>query len=610
MEPIDGATTFHSLKRPIGLSRVRCRVDEVDGSVRSTLLYEECCGIFEARTLDEVAAVLVSVERAVRAGFTAVGFVSYEAAPAFDQALTVLSGPTPSLPLAWFAIFDRAIVPEPASLDDNPTSGPSSWRCDIDEETHQVAVETVRAAIGRGETYLTNLTTRYRRSWGRDESPTNLFTHLSQHYTSGQHVLIETEEWAVACASPERFFSLKDSVLTVQPMKGTAPRGRWLADDDAVGQSLRASAKEQSENVMVVDMMRNDLALVATTGSVQVPVLCEIERHPTMWHMTSTVTATLRPDCGLVDVFGALFPCASVTGAPKASTMHHISQVESSARGLYCGAVGVLRHSGDSIEMNFSVAIRTAVIDHRGGEVTYGTGGGITWDSVASQEWAELQLKAQSLWTHDAGAPEPPAIVETMYAGVGEIRNLDRHLARLRDSATYFAYSVPQDMVAQITRYASTRPDTRLRVILHSNGELVCESYPLPLSPSGPIRLCVDGVPVSSTSAYLFHKTTQRRVYEERSARHQHADDVMLINECGEVTETTRANLAALIDGVWWTPSLECGLLPGVERGRLLELGQLRERRLTVADVQQADAVAITNSLRGWQPAVVISCED
>ncbi len=609
MAPIDGSSTLRSLKRPDGLARIRCRVDEVHGSVRSTVHYEECQGIFEAHALDEVASVLVDVERAVRAGFTAVGFVSYEAAPAFDRALTV-RGASLSVPLAWFALFDRAVATEEVRLDARPAPGASSWRCDIDEVAHQEAVETVRAAIGRGETYLTNLTTRFRRPWGSDESPNDLFTHLSQQYTTGQHVLIETDEWSVVCASPERFFSLNDSVLMVQPMKGTAPRGRWLADDDAVGQSLRASAKEQSENVMVVDMMRNDLALIATTGSVQVPILCEIERHPTMWHMTSTVTATLRPECGLVDIFGALFPCASVTGAPKASTMRHISRVESSARGLYCGAVGVVRPSGDTIEANFSVAIRTAVIDHRAGEVTYGAGGGITWDSVASQEWAELQLKAQSLWTHDASDRDLPALFETMFVGVGEVRNLARHVARLRDSATYFSHAMPHDVVEQITRYASTRPNSRLKVLLHPTGELVCESSPLPLSRTGPLRLCIDQVPVDSTSPYLFHKTTQRQVYEERSARHPHADDALLVNERGEVTETTRANVAALIDGVWWTPPLESGLLPGVERGRLLELGELRERTLTVADVQQADAVAIMNSLRGWQAAVVVPCQE
>jgi para-aminobenzoate synthetase / 4-amino-4-deoxychorismate lyase len=629
---------------------VRCRFDEATGLSSRAVELSDVRGTLQAWTLPEVEGVLAEAEAATRQGWTAAGFVAYDAAPAFDAALSVPSGQAPSagvgagvdLPLAWFGLFAHSHPAEPLprvvsfptgprgrpgpsgshlGTPDGARSGGPLWACEIGSEEHGRAVGAIREAIAAGDTYLTNYTTRFRRPWLPTDDPFSLYQRLVSGHSSGLHAYIETEDWVVASGSPELFFDLRSDRLTARPMKGTAPRGRWSDEDRRVAEELRTSPKERAENLMVVDLVRNDLGRVAVPGTVEVPGFCRIERHPTVWQLTSTVTATARPGTGLTDVFAALFPCASVTGAPKVATMRIISALEPSARGVYCGAIGFLRRvetttpEPGGLEARFSVAIRTAVVHKRRQLVEYGSGGGITWDSTSAAEWDETLVKTRVLAEGSAAGPPPPALLETMRfdpsmasGETGGIRNLHRHIDRMTASAAYFGYRRPADLCQRLLGAVARSGPARVRLLLHCDGTVDIELHPLAgeaSSAAHPCELCIDDLTVDPSDAGLFHKTTDRRRYDESNARHPRADDVIFVNDRGEVTETTRANLAVRIGRRWFTPPLECGLLPGIERGRLVECGTLTERVITVHELRAADAVATVSSLRGWRPATV-----
>lgn len=602
---------------------MRCRIDHSAAGAGSIELRRPL-GQLASRQISDVTAILAEAEAAARRGRYVAGFVAYDAAPAFDPAFRVsTSSPQcraiATLPLAWFGLFADAepvpSLPRAMHTAAREEGGVPGWDCEVDPHTHATAVKTIRDVIARGDAYLVNYTTRFRRPWSPDDDPFELYSRLTASYRGGYHVF-ETDSWAVACGSPELFFEHSSGILTTRPMKGTAPRGLWSLDDACRADMLRTSPKERAENVMVVDLLRNDLGRIALTGSVEVPNLWRLEQHPSLWQLTSTVTARTAGNVGLAEVFGVLFPCASVTGAPKVSAMSVIADIEPSPRSIYCGAVGFLEpHLGPPHRhptARFAVAIRTAVIDKAQGLGEYGTGGGITCESLESREWAEVLLKARAL----VGPPPTTlgadqGLIETMAFETdgrgGAVRNLRDHLARLKASARYFGLACPPDGEETIAKaVAGLSTPALVRLVLRATGVLEIETAALDLEiAASTLHLCVDLEPVSSSEVMLFHKTTDRRRYDERMHRHSAADDVVLVNERNEVTETTRANLAVRLGGEWYTPALHCGLLPGVERARMLAAGHLAERVVTVDDLRAASAVATLSSLRGWRDARV-----
>ena len=400
--------------------------------------------------------MLAEVEAAARRGLYAAGFVTYEAAPAFDPALRVHAPLAAAqtgahLPLAWFGLFADASPAAP--LPRNPPTAPAGarskagdWVCEVNQQMHGDGVRQIRDEIAAGNTYLVNLTTRFHRAWSPADDPFELYQRLVGSYAGGYHAYLETPDWAVAAGSPELFFEWSPPDIVTRPMKGTARRGRWSGEDELLARALSTSSKERAENIMVVDLLRNDLGRIAVPGGVTVPTLCELEQHPTVWQMSSTVRATTPPPVGLPEIFGALFPCASVTGAPKVSTMSVIARLERSPRGVYCGAIGLVQPAppgtAASPSARFAVAIRTAVVDRSRQTASYGSGGGITWDSKGHREWEEVLLKARAL--EAVGESQVvDGLIETMafYPSLGSggtIRHLGDHLARLDASARYF----------------------------------------------------------------------------------------------------------------------------------------------------------------------------
>jgi para-aminobenzoate synthetase/4-amino-4-deoxychorismate lyase len=380
-------------------------------------------------------------------------------------------------------------------------------------------------------------------------------------------------------------------------------------EDREQSRRLLASSKEQAENLMIVDLLRNDLGRVAEVGSVVVDELFALERYPTVWQLTSQVSARLRPGTGLLELFRALFPCGSVTGAPKRRTMQLIEDLEPTPRGIYCGAVGLVAPPSAPFRARFNVAIRTAVVDRATGEGVYGAGGGITWGSDASAERAELHAKAAVL-AHDVTEHE---LLETVAFVPGDgLRNLPRHLARMADSADWAGFRFDGTAVLETVQQAvaGRGEPARVRVLLDRSGHVAVELEAMPPAGRLPVRLALDDDPVDAASPWLQHKSTRRDVYLTRALRHPEADDVVLVNQHGELTETTTANLALRIAGRWCTPPTTSGCLPGVERARLLDLGRLHERVLSVGDLRDAEQIAVLNSLRGWRPAALLGGPD
>ncbi|SCX39528.1 para-aminobenzoate synthetase / 4-amino-4-deoxychorismate lyase [Klenkia marina] len=557
-------------------------------------LFPAPAGVVVARTVAQVQPALREVEAAVADGAWAHGFLSYEAAPGLDPSLAVRAPEDGDPPLVWFALSERPTA-APA-LADGESTGP--WVLDRTDDEHARAVAQVRALIAAGETYQVNLTDRLRAPCA---DPAALHAGLVRAQRCAYGALVDTGTHVVASASPELFLEWSGRRVRTRPMKGTAARGRTTAEDDAAVAQLRASPKERAENLMIVDLLRNDLGRVAEVGGVEVTELFTAERYPTVWQLVSEVQATLRPDVGLVELLAATFPCGSVTGAPKAAAMRAIAELEASPRGVYCGAVGWLAPPGEPVSGRLSVAIRTAVV--AGGQAVYGAGGGITWSSDAAAERRELRAKAAVL-TAPTGGFE---LLETLgHTAAGGFTHLPEHLARLADSAAYCGFACdPVAVLAALEQAVAGRRSSRVRLTLDRAGR-VTVTVTDPPAATGPVRLAVDTVPVDAASPWLQHKTTRRGVYTAAAARHPDADDVVLVNERGEVTETTIATLCARLDGDWWTPPTTSGCLPGTARARLLTDGALAERVLTVADLHAADELAVVSSLRGWRSAVLL----
>jgi len=545
--------------------------------------------VIVARTVGEVRDALRRVERAAEAGLYAAGFVAYEAAPAFDPAFRVRAGV--EVPLVWFGVFDGPSQDAPAP--GGGEFGLSAWEPSVTRGEYERRVGEARGQIARGYTYQVNYTLRLRARFEGDDFA--FYERLRRAQRTRYAAYVNAGRFRVLSASPELFFRREGRRVVARPMKGTARRGRWREEDEAVRARLASSEKDRAENVMIVDLMRSDLGRVAEAGSVGAAPLFEVERYPTVFQMTSTVGATLRDGTTLEEIFAALFPCGSVTGAPKVETMKIISGLEGSPRGVYCGAVGVVAPGGAAL---FNVAIRTAVLDAETGAAEYGTGGGVTWDSNARDEYEEALDKARLL----AEAAPDFELLETLRLEAGRYLLLEEHLARLAASAEYFDFRVSADAArAALEEHAAPFPEgaRRVRLLASEGGAVRVESEPLAEWAGGPLPVALAREPVSKLDRFLYHKTTRREVYDSRRAAHPGAADVLLWNEQGELTEFTNGNLVVEIDGRCFTPPRECGLLAGTLRASLLREGRVTERVLTPPDLGRASRCWLVNGVRG-----------
>ncbi len=581
------------------LSSIRC---EIDFPMLATLTPSERLrhaltapvALHVASRIEDVAAVLSAVSQASARGRWCVGFVAHEAAPAFDAALVVQRGASTARPLAWFAEFVAPESPREQGRETNSYQV-GEWRSDIDHVAFRDKVESIRGDIREGRFYQVNLTTRLAAEFSGDAFA--FYRALQSAQPNGYHAYIDTGDTQLLSVSPELFFTLHDGKVTTQPMKGTAPRGDTPEADERIAWELTHSDKERAENLMIVDLLRNDLSRIAKPNSVEVTALFALQPLPSVWQMTSTIDATLREGLGLSDVFRALFPCGSVTGAPKVEAMHAIQELETTPRGAYCGAIGYVAPAVDGhVRACFNVGIRSVWIEH--GRAVCGVGGGITWDSTAEGEWAEVIYKSRFV----KRASKPFELLETLRLEEGAFALLERHLDRLENSARHFRFvfdraSVLRDL--DKLRVAHPHGAWRARLLLDRDGGMRAEATMLDEPPANASFRLADA-PISSADEFLLHKTTRREIYERHAPHEQAVFDTLLWNERGELTEFTRANLVVELDGILWTPPVSCGLLNGTLRDELVAWGVLQERVLRREDLASAESIWWLNGLRGW----------
>jgi len=562
------------------------------------LRFRDPVEIVMADNLDSVLPQLRYVEQAVtQRGLHAAGFVSYEAAPAFDPALAVRA--PKSLPLMWFGLYDRVAPIDLPSPSEPSAYSLGEWTPSIDWIGYAQAIARIKQDIADGYTYQVNYTYRLRAQFRGD--PWNLFLRLVGAQQASYSAFVDTGPHVICSVSPELFFRLEGRDLISKPMKGTAARGRTLAEDRAQQEWLRNSEKNRAENVMIVDMIRNDMGRIADIGSVSVPTLFAIERYPTLLQMTSTATA--RTDAPWWQIMAALFPCASITGAPKVRTMRIIAELETEPRGVYTGCIGYLAPGRTA---QFNVAIRTVTIDRKAGTAEYGIGGGIVWDSDAADEYRECQLKAQVLTQARRDFDLLESLLWTPESGYFL---LDRHTQRLADSAEYFG--IPLDVQRVGERLAALSPtldrcDHKVQLVVSRQGRLDVRATPLDRIPiRQPARVALAAQPIDSNDPFLYHKTTRRPAYEAARAARPGYDDVLVWNERGELTESTIANIVVEKDGALVTPPVTCGLLPGTFRAWLLEQNVIRERVIRLEEIKDGQTMYLINSVRKWIDAVL-----
>jgi para-aminobenzoate synthetase/4-amino-4-deoxychorismate lyase len=579
--------------------------------------------IIAAHDINAVVPALARVEDATRSGSWAAGFITYEAAPAFEPAMQVRGGG--SLPLLLFGVFD---APQASAADSTQATDVAlspdialsaapeiTWVEQTSEHAFRTAIGRIHGAIADGATYQVNYTNRLHGAISDMSALSAWYDELRRSQGAGWHAYIDTGSHAILSASPELFFERRGSRIVTRPMKGTRARGRWREEDADHARELQASAKDRAENLMIVDLLRNDLGKIAQTGSVSVPALFDLEKYRTVWQLTSRIEAVLQEDIGLVSIFRALFPCGSVTGAPKINTMKWIAALETAPREVYCGAIGVIEPGGDC---TFSVPIRTVWVDRATGHAEYGTGAGITFDSVADAELGELRAKTAIL--HAA----PPAfeLLETLRLERGCVVRRAGHVERMRRSAEYFGYEFDSTAINQLLDDALAHARTssirsmRVRLLLSRDGGVRAEySAPAPARYDGPdacrnvgepLRtVLLADRPVDGRDPFLCHKTTNRAQYETRRAEMGVAFDVLLWNEHGDITEFTTGNVVLQIGNDLLTPARSAGLLAGVFRAELLEQGTIREARVKRSAIAECRRMWLINSLREWVEVTV-----
>ena len=537
--------------------------------------------IFATR-IDEVFSVLEFAERKSKAGSYVAVMLSYEAAPAFDPVLAVHQAS--DFPHAWAAAFTEP--PSDISIQ-GATINSNSWAPHVSRDEYDAAVTRIRELIAAGDTYQVNYSFPLTSIFKGDTYAWYGSLCLAQGAQYSAYV--DLGRYKVLCLSPELFFERRGNQVSTRPMKGTIHRGRWLAEDRELAEWLRQSVKDRAENVMIVDLLRNDLGKVSVPGSVRVSSLFDIERFETVWQMTSTVESTLKDGVSLVELMSALFPCGSITGAPKIRTMEIIRELERSPRGAYTGTIGLLKPCGGCV---FNVAIRTVVVDGETNQATFGVGGGVTIDSTAEREYEECLVKSRFLHT----SPVEFQLFESMLLEDGEYFLLARHLERLKNSAAYFGFAFPEEEIKTVLNQIAGVGAFKVRLDLRKDGQIETQISRIENADSVKgVALAVN--PVDSSDRFLYHKTTLRDYYSE---------DVIFWNERGEVTESRIANIVVPIDGELLTPPVSSGLLPGTFREQLLAERKIKERVITIEELKNAGEFFLINSVRKWMRVQLI----
>ena len=539
----------------------------------------------KTRDIDQVEALLKEVETYQEAGFYAVGYVSYEAAPAFEKKLAVHPAPLMGEYLLYFTIHEE-VETLPFPEDYEAVDLPANWKEEVEAPAYQEAIKTIHHHIRQGDTYQVNYTVQLSQELETD--PLAIYNRLVVEQKAHYNAFIQHDDVAILSISPELFFEQEDRLLTTRPMKGTTRRGLTNQADLKEAAWLEADPKNRAENMMIVDLLRNDMNRISEIGSEQVTRLCQVEQYSTVWQMTSTIESRLRPEVDLVQAFQALFPCGSITGAPKISTMEIIQKTEIAPRGVYCGTIGILLPRGKRI---FNVAIRT--LQMQGTKSIYGVGGGITWDSKWEGEYQETKQKSAVLYRQEPRFE----LLTTGRIHQGELTFLEQHLTRLREASRYFAYPFNEpkllnDLQEELT-HLDPSLDYRCRIALQKNGSFHLVITELTDLPASYLQAQLTEQKIDLATPFTYFKTSQRN---HLAANHR--EQIFYLPN-GSLLETTIGNLILEIEGKLYTPPAYLPLLDGIYRRHLLETQQVEEKLLTLKDLELADRVYACNALRG-----------
>ena len=567
-------------------------LDDARAGGAAARLYRRPVEVLRADAIGELRPLLERVREARARGLSAAGFLAYEAAPAFEPSLPAAAG---AGPLAWFGLFEGWEEPDaPALLPDPAGARVMAPVPGVDRDDYDRRFAAVQALIAAGDLYQANLTFPATVPFVGD--PLALYAAVRGRACAGWGGIVSTGTALHLSFSPELFFALDAGEVTCRPMKGTARRGATPEADRRAAAALAADAKQRAENLMIVDLIRNDLSRVAVSGSVAVPALFTVERYPTVWQMTSTVTATLAPGRDAVDLLAAAFPCGSITGAPKLRAVEALAGIEAAPRGPYTGSIGRIDADGDA---QFNVAIRTLTV--QGGEAVMGLGGGIVADSRADEEWDEALAKGAFL----TAGQQPADLIETMAFDPGEgLLMLDRHLERMRDSAAALGIRFDRHEARNELQAATFRLRTprRVRLLLGQGGAFAIEVGPKPGWGTAPVAVAVVPLPVAPADWRLRHKSSDRGFYDAARVAAGTAE-VVFARADGWLTEGSFTSLFVERDGRLVTPPLHRGLLPGVLRAELLASGRAVEGDLMRDDL--AGGFLLGNAVRGLTPAIV-----
>jgi len=585
-------------------------LDNSSGRGPPSQLFTSPLDIIVAETPDEVPEAFARLEAGRAAGLYAAGFFSFELGYVLEPRLAPLLPAARRVPLLWFGLYNKPAQLTEAEVDHWLSTHTKSGSYQFSnvtrawtKEEYVARFEKVQDKIRAGDIYQLNLTFKAR--FRLSGSPLTFYRDLRQRQRVAYGGIVDTGEVTVLTASPELFIERRGRTIETRPMKGTAPRGGTPEADAEARRILATDIKQRAENLMIVDLMRNDIGRISEIGSVEVTDLFTVETYRTLHQMTSGVRATLLDGVTLLDLWRAIFPPGSVIGAPKIRAQELIAEYETEPRGVYCGAIGSLAPGGQAL---FNVAIRSPII-FRDGSGEMGIGSGVVYDSVGTKEYDECLLKMKFL-------TDPPKTFELIETLLWERETgfwlIDRHFERLTASARYFSFKLDEAaartaLEREVASAGREQPRLRVRMLLAEDGRITVTSTPLPSAAPGlEMTYVVSPTRLDSSDAFLFHKTTRRELYDQEWKHYSDtvgADEVIYLNERNELAEGSRTNIFVERDGCLVTPPLPAGLLPGVLRAELIATGRAVEGVLTLQDIAEAEQVYLGNSVRGLVPA-------
>lgn len=609
------------------------RIDS--GNYRS-FLFSRPADVIKVTNGRGIMTALEKIEKFTDNGYYAAGYITYEAGLFFEETLSADINPDFAMakfgikfvfPLLWFGIYEEPLIfnHKTSEFEGNIKHldlTKKEFRFDksnlylhngggyeitnpkfsLEGKPYSQSIEKIKKHIEKGDTYQVNFT--FKHKFDFRGSTEKLFLDLSSKQPVPYGSFIKHDSLEILSFSPELFFRKDGSELTVKPMKGTASRGFNITDDDLKSFALSNSPKNKAENIMIVDLLRSDLGRISKTGSVKPLKLFEIEKHKTLFQMTSTIKSRLKKGLGLTEIFANLFPSGSVTGAPKIRTMRIIEELEKEPRGIYTGAIGFISPKKNCA---FNVAIRTVIIDKKLKKGEMGIGSGIVYDSEASSEYSECKLKADFLVKKEMGF----SLIETMLWQNG-ISLLPLHLRRLGASAEYFGFPFDRKKILKTlkgeTRCFEKGKNYKLRLLLNAKGEIKIESSILKPRETKPLKVILSTKKVNSQNPFVYHKTTNRKLYNEEYSKcvKKGLDEIIFTNEKNQITEGAISNIIIKKNGDFYTPPVSCGLLNGVYRQFLFGKISLKEKILYKKDLLTADEIYLTNAVRIMRPANLI----